>query len=379
MIAASAALLGAALSPLLLPASAAHAATARAAAPLAVRDLTVDRATISPNGDGTADAVKVGFRLQRHSGPVAVTIVDAAGVTVRSLGVLQRAGGRATFTWNGASDAATVVADGSYRIVLASTDGTRTASMSPARSLGVVVDTTPPALLPVRPTAARMQLLMARARRKQQLRLPVAFTTGESSRVTISAQVGAQRSTVAAHRDAGRQALIVVLPAYRTGPAAISLDAVDAVGNTSRGSIALALPSLRPAPAPAVKAVPRTPSGTVPVTNVPSTTVGPFPDWLDPIMLRATYGAGVPQSWAQSAALASLVERESAFSPTAQNPGSTAYGLFQFLDDTWAGVGCTKTADAYHQSVCGLRYVSRRYGTPDRALAFWLAQSPHWY
>src|SRR5690606_9261952 len=41
----------------------------------------------------------------------------------------------------------------------------------------------------------------------------------------------------------------------------------------------------------------------------------------------------------EAAALIELVRRESGWNPTAQNPTSTAYGLFQFLNSTWAGVG----------------------------------------
>jgi hypothetical protein len=51
--------------------------------------------------------------------------------------------------------------------------------------------------------------------------------------------------------------------------------------------------------------------------------------------------------------------------------------MFQFLDQTWATVDCKKTSDAYQQSVCGLRYIERRYHNPDRAWAFW--QDHNWY
>lgn len=69
-------------------------------------------------------------------------------------------------------------------------------------------------------------------------------------------------------------------------------------------------------------------------------------------------------------ALFEIVRRESSWRPTAQNPGSTAYGLFQFLDETWATVGATKTSDPHAQIVAGLQYVSQRYVTPRNALAF---------
>lgn len=76
-------------------------------------------------------------------------------------------------------------------------------------------------------------------------------------------------------------------------------------------------------------------------------------------------------------ALVDLVNRESGWRPAAQNPTSTAYGLFQFLDSTWKGTGFSKTSDPRTQILAGLQYISSRYGTPSRALDFWL--SHHWY
>lgn len=81
-----------------------------------------------------------------------------------------------------------------------------------------------------------------------------------------------------------------------------------------------------------------------------------------------------------------LVQQESGWNPRAQNPESSAFGLFQFLDDTWATVGGTKTPSAQGQIEYGLRYIQQRYGTPQRALQHWEARLPiegedvgHWY
>jgi len=68
-------------------------------------------------------------------------------------------------------------------------------------------------------------------------------------------------------------------------------------------------------------------------------------------------------------ALEELVQRESSWSPTAQNPTSTAYGLFQFLDSTWANYG-QKTSDPAAQAQAGLSYIRDRYGSPSAALSF---------
>jgi hypothetical protein len=78
----------------------------------------------------------------------------------------------------------------------------------------------------------------------------------------------------------------------------------------------------------------------------------------------------VPQ---QFDCLDNLWENESGWSPTAQNAGSTAYGIAQ----TWTLMGVAKTSDPDQQIDAGLAYVAKRYGTPCDAWAFW--QEHHWY
>jgi SLT domain-containing protein len=70
-------------------------------------------------------------------------------------------------------------------------------------------------------------------------------------------------------------------------------------------------------------------------------------------------------------ALLELTSRESSWNPSAQNPKSTAYGLFQFLNGTWAGTGYQKSNDPMIQAKAGLQYIKNRYGTVQKALAFW--------
>jgi len=69
-------------------------------------------------------------------------------------------------------------------------------------------------------------------------------------------------------------------------------------------------------------------------------------------------------------ALLEIVKRESGFNPVAQNPKSTAFGLFQFLDSTWQGTGIPKTEDPNSQIAAGLQYIKNRYGSPTKALSF---------
>ena len=104
---------------------------------------------------------------------------------------------------------------------------------------------------------------------------------------------------------------------------------------------------------------------------------GPLPRWLRPVMLRACRTAHVPTSWVSSRGLYEILLHESSFNPHAKNPSSTAYGLFQFLDSTWSGVGGHRTSDAYLQCVYGLRYMRQRYHNPTQAWAFWAQH--HWY
>ena len=65
-----------------------------------------------------------------------------------------------------------------------------------------------------------------------------------------------------------------------------------------------------------------------------------------------------------------IVNKESSWDNTAQNPTSTAFGTFQFLNSTWQSVGCVKTVDQNKQIDCGIKYIKQRYGTPTKALKF---------
>lgn len=75
--------------------------------------------------------------------------------------------------------------------------------------------------------------------------------------------------------------------------------------------------------------------------------------------------------------LAYIKHRESSGNPTAQNPESSAYGLYGFLDSTWETVGCTKTSDPIEQERCALLYMEQRYGGIKGAYRFHLAND--WY
>lgn len=61
--------------------------------------------------------------------------------------------------------------------------------------------------------------------------------------------------------------------------------------------------------------------------------------------------------------LEKLLDRESNFNPTVQNPSSTAYGLFQLLAVN--RVGCSMSLEG--QVDCGFSYIAKRFGTPKKA------------
>lgn len=92
--------------------------------------------------------------------------------------------------------------------------------------------------------------------------------------------------------------------------------------------------------------------------------------------------AAAGRGWGDGAqwnSLYSLIMGESGFKNTAQNPTSSAYGMFQFLDSTWGGVGGHKTSDPGLQALYGLKYIASSYGNPVNAYSKWSSRSPHWY
>src|SRR4051794_1058424 len=79
----------------------------------------------------------------------------------------------------------------------------------------------------------------------------------------------------------------------------------------------------------------------------------------------------------QFGCLDKLWTRESHWRATAQNPSSTAYGIAQLLDSTWAYTGIKKTSDGFHQVDAGLVYIDKVYGSPCSA---WAHETSHrWY
>lgn len=91
-------------------------------------------------------------------------------------------------------------------------------------------------------------------------------------------------------------------------------------------------------------------------------------------IFSSLFGWGDPGNMA---ALDYLMMRESGYNNLAQNPTSTAFGMFQFLNSTWGGYGIPKTSDPAQQAVAGGRYIKARYGNPFGAAAH--ERAFNWY
>lgn len=76
-----------------------------------------------------------------------------------------------------------------------------------------------------------------------------------------------------------------------------------------------------------------------------------------------------------------IISHESSFSPTADNPTSTAYGYGQFLDSTrddyTSRYNMPYIGHPVNQLVLTYHYMVNRYGSPQGAVEFWKAN--HWY
>lgn len=107
-----------------------------------------------------------------------------------------------------------------------------------------------------------------------------------------------------------------------------------------------------------VKKKPSPPAQTSEVSQVPSG------DWVAQCKIWFVQAGIAEENW--DAALY-IIDHESDCSPNAQNPGSTAFGIGQFLNSTWEiprvrDAGCVKTFDPVEQLRCMQVYVDGRGG-----------------
>ena len=119
----------------------------------------------------------------------------------------------------------------------------------------------------------------------------------------------------------------------------------------------------------------------LPPINYPDITVRTLEKREKPMTVRSYARDKVSEKEFQY--LDQLVYLESKWDPEAQNPYSTAYGIGQFLDQTWETVGYEKTDDPYTQIDAMIDYVKKRYGSFEAALTAWYERAERtghgWY
>lgn len=117
---------------------------------------------------------------------------------------------------------------------------------------------------------------------------------------------------------------------------------------------------------------PPTPTPVVQHTQTPRP---PKPQKPREIAQRVSRDAGFDLT--QWRCLDMLWTKESHFNPKARNKRSGAYGIAQFMPQTWHNYKVKKTSDPRLQIKYGLRYITRRYGSPCAA---WKHSRRHgWY
>jgi hypothetical protein len=203
------------------------------------------------------------------------------------------------------------------------------ASVSIAEQLGVTADAAPVAGEATRP----LQQLAASRSERDADRAAAAQTQAAADQAEIAARAAAaEAARVAAERAAAEAA------AAARAEAARAAEAQAAAAAPSRSTAAAAAPS------------------------------GSFQDYA----MSKLGGSG-----SEFTCLENLWGKESGWNPNAQNPTSTAYGIPQFLNSTWAGTGIAKTSDGYRQIDAGLIYINERYGSPCAAWGH--SQANNWY
>jgi hypothetical protein len=194
---------------------------------------------------------------------------------------------------------------------------------------------------------------------------PAAHADGQSTSIATQLNLAAAKSDVApdkavrplqqlaasrGERDAARTA------------AAQAQAAADAAKVAADEAARVAAQQAAAAQAQAAAAAARPGQG----TSAAAAPAGSYQDYA-----RNKVGAG------QFGCLENLWGKESGWNPNAQNPSSSAYGIPQLLDSTWAGTGIAKTSDGYRQIDAGLVYIDKAYGSPCGAWSH--SQSTGWY
>lgn len=114
---------------------------------------------------------------------------------------------------------------------------------------------------------------------------------------------------------------------------------------------------------------------TQPNNSTPGTVIAYYENEYQQYAIELLTERGEINEWP---CLYTLWTRESNWRPNALNRKSKAYGIAQFMPETWALVGEKRTNDGFKQVDAGLAYIDRKYGgNICKALANNLARG--WY
>ena len=81
----------------------------------------------------------------------------------------------------------------------------------------------------------------------------------------------------------------------------------------------------------------------------------------------------------QFACFTKLVGKESAWTPKANNPESSASGIGQLLDGTYKNLGMKHSDSGVAQTVATLAYIGRKYGSGGPCAAWTHFKRNSWY
>ena len=215
------------------------------------------------------------------------------------------------------------------------------ASVSVAQQLGITADAAQqPLAAPAATELAALQDLAASRSERQAAEAQAAQVQAAAEQAELDRQAAEQAAAEAAAREAAERA-------------AAEKAAAEAAAREAAQKKAAA-----PAAAPA------------PAASNSSSSAAPRGSFKD-------YAMSKVGSAEQFSCLEKLWGKESGWNPNAQNPTSTAYGIPQFLNSTWASTGIAKTSDGYRQIDAGLIYIENRYGSPCGAWSH--SQAKGWY
>lgn len=115
----------------------------------------------------------------------------------------------------------------------------------------------------------------------------------------------------------------------------------------------------------------------MPMTRRTPNPLSIIPSQSDAALQQAMTLEGVPQSW--HASLRYIMAQESGGQVYAKNPVHSARGLFQLTAAQYHlnPNGEQSFGNAVEEAQGGIRYIQQRYGTADKAVAYW--RQHYWY